>query len=121
MISHDEARHADSSNQSSRNATSLLLTMQTRLSRLERKMDDILGILQERHYRGNPSVERSFHKKPLLNSRASGRFDNRKFEKRNEKSGEEGMGLKFYSRFTKQNGNSRHGKKTFPLKPQKRT
>jgi hypothetical protein len=122
MNGHDDERRSDPSNQSGGNATALLVKIQRQLSHLERKMDNMISLLQERNSRGNSSLERSFHKKPP--SRASqvpGRFDSRKFQKRNEKSGEEDAGLKFYSRFTKQNGQSGHRKRTFQRKPQKKT
>ena len=121
MNTHDDESHSDSSNQSGGNLTALLVRIQRQLSHLERKMDNMISILQERHPRGNSSVERPYYKKPPSRAfQAPGRFDNRKFQKRDEKSGEDGSDQKFYSRFTKQNGPSGHRKRTFPRKPQKR-
>jgi hypothetical protein len=121
MHGHEDAGTPDSSDQPESKVAFLLIKIQHQLSRLERQMESIVSMMQERRYGGSASHDKPFRKKPFVGaSRASGRFDSRRIEKRNEKPGEKDADQKFYSRFSKQNGRSGPGKKPFQRKPQKR-
>ena len=120
---HYDAGHHDRSNQSGGNHASILANIQRQLFHLEKKMDSILGMLQEKQYRGSSPGDKPYRKNPALNaSRKSGRFDNPRGGKRDEKSGGKDSGEKFYSRFSRPDGRSGHGSgnKPFRRKPQKR-
>ena len=98
----NDQRHPDMSNQSDNNASSLLIKIEHRLFHLERKVDSIISMLQEKQNSDNSQAEKPFKKKSLLRiSKTSGRSNNRRPEKRNEGSGKNDPGETFYSRFAK--------------------
>jgi hypothetical protein len=123
MSRHIEHDSPGIGNQSGGDETSMLIKIQRQLLHIEKKVDSLINMLQEKEYRGNLSAGKPYRKNALLKtSRAPGRSGRHRNEKGKEKSGDKGPDQGFYSKFIKTNGHPGQGSgsKPFNHKRQKR-
>lgn len=104
----DTQRHRDRKRyqmpDKSGNEVAMLLTkIQQQLYHLERRVDSIIDMLQEKHHAQRSPDEKHFRKKTHPSTtRSSGRLDSAGSGKQKRKYGEKGPRKPFYSRFADQ-------------------
>lgn len=110
-------------NQSGADVVSLLKKMQQQLLFLEKKIDILIAQSQDKTFRGKPSPERPFRKRPVSKPfRSSGHSRSHGKGEREYTPGEKDSSKKFYSEYRKRDGNrgSSANKKSFHHKQKKR-
>jgi len=107
---YDPPNHLDS------DAASLLTQIERRLFHLERKVDRLIDMLQDRQNYENFPEDKPYRKNPhLKTSRESEHLSGRRKGKQRERTGDKAPAQPFYSKFRKSNGRSRSDLKTKPF------
>ena len=123
MSKHVDPDNSDRGNRSGGDPIFLLTKIHRQLLYLEKKVDRLINMLQEKGSGGNLSAGKLHQKNVLLKtSRTSGRSGIHGNEKGKEKSGNNGSDQVFYSKFNKTTGRFGQGlrKKPFHRKSPKR-
>jgi len=114
---------SDLPNRSGADVVSLLKKMQKQLLLLEKKIDILITQSQNKPFRGKPSLERPFRKRPVSKPfRSSGHSRSHGKGEQEYTPGEKDSSQKFYSEYRKRDGNrsSSTNKKPFHRKQKKR-
>ncbi len=116
MSKHVDPDNSDRGNRSSGDPIFLLTKIQRQLLHLEKKVDSLINMLQEKGSGGNLSARKPHRKNVLLKtSQTSGRSGTHGNEKGKEKSGNNGSDQVFYSKFSKTTRLPGQGLRSKPL------
>ena len=108
--------NSDRGNRSGGDPIFLLTKIQRQLLHLEKKVDSLINMLQEKGSGGNLSADKPYRKHvPLKTSRAPRQSGSHRNERGKKKSGNKGSGQIFYSKFSKTTGRPGQGLRSKPL------
>jgi len=110
-----ERNDSDMPDQSDMDAASQLTKMQRQLLYLERKIDSLIDLLQEKQPRGNSPAGKPFRKRPFSKGPSSSGYVRRHDSKEQREASEErGSDQAFYSKFRKTGGRPGSGPRKRP-------